>query len=194
MNADVDVESFAQMGARLPVGESVVFFSIIAVFLALRLRTESAIKTREARIDAESALRAAKTASVSGEDGASEEVARAQERLDSLAAEEEAETLCVQLMTIPNTNFRLRLPPPPRDADDIARERVMKSRQAETKPSKQQEEERLPQWQEIAIVVSLTALLAPFLLLAVVDPISKPSPALQAELQLDPSAPPSRPR
>jgi len=188
MNADVDVESFAQMGARLPVGESVVFFSIIAVFLALRLRTESAIKTREARIDAESALRAAKTASVSGEDGASEEVARAQERLDSLAAEEE------ELMTIPNTNFRLRLPPPPRDADDIARERVMKSRQAETKPSKQQEEERLPQWQEIAIVVSLTALLAPFLLLAVVDPISKPSPALQAELQLDPSAPPSRPR
>eukprot|EP00961_Rhodomonas_salina_P044288 594966-Rhodomonas_salina.1 len=87
----VDVETMNQMAPRLPLTESVVFFSIMAVFLALRcrsisgssarctvepcsirlimtavsgnrFRTEDAIKTRDERIATEKVLRAAQTA------------------------------------------------------------------------------------------------------------------------------------
>lgn len=178
----VDVETMNQMAPRLPLTESVVFFSIMAVFLALRFRTEDAIKTRDERIATEKVLRAAQTARVEGEEGAAEKVSQLEQQLEELKTKEE------ELMNIPQTSFRLRLPPPARDAEDIARERVMKSKQA-TPSASSEEEERLPAWQEISLVVALTAILAPFLFLAFADPIAPPSAALQSQLAQDPNAP-----
>jgi len=172
----VDVETLNQLSPRVPVTESIVFFSIMAVFFALRQRTEAAIITRDQRILTEKLLRTAMTARVEGEEGAAEEVTRLERELEDLTGKEE------DLMNIPKTSFRLRLPPPPKDAEDIARERVMRSKQpASTKgggvklaPAKE-EEERLPAWQEITLVAVTTAILAPFLFLAFADPIAPPS-------------------
>mmetsp|Transcript_304 Transcript_304/g.530 ORF Transcript_304/g.530 Transcript_304/m.530 type:complete len:163 (-) Transcript_304:55-543(-) len=155
----------------------------MAVFFALRQRTEAAIVARDERIATESLLRSAMADRVEGKENAADQVLQLEKELEGLKAKEEL------LMNIPQTSFRLRLPPPARDAEDVARERVMRSKQAAPKEEEEGEEERLAPWQEISLVVIVTAILAPFLFLATVDPLARPSPALQSELQQDPNAP-----
>jgi hypothetical protein len=99
------VGTFAPQVAPLP---TVVALSILGVFFALRQRTEKAIKARASRFEAQEALRQATSASLAGD----AEGVDLEEQKVRVAALQRAEE---ELMVIPGTNFRLRLPPAPQE-------------------------------------------------------------------------------
>jgi len=171
--------TFQPQVAPLPTA---VALSILGVFFLLRQRTDGAIAARATRLDAEESLRIATASNLAGDVQADLEEEKM--RLAMLLKAEE------DLMTIPGTSFRLRLPPAPQQAEDFYKKEAAKFN---APPTGGAEEERLAPWQEALIVGATTLILAPFLLLAVVDPMKGASINVEQQLANDPNAPPARP-
>merc|ERR1711966_98272 len=183
LRMQADPETMASFAPVLNLPATVVSLAIIGGAYVMRSRTEQAIAVRDKRLAAEKTLQQLKVKAVSGE-AESGAVDAMQAEISGLQEEENS-----LLAVFGNKEIRLRIPPPPQDADAVARKRVEDARRGEASMDANGEE-RLPKWQEFLLALFTVGILSPFLFLAVADPLKSPSVTLMRQLAEDPNAPP----